>query len=176
MALKLLSFLAIAGPLGVVVAPSCEAQHLAPVGVRWVDAMPAADTVPVNAAALPDSTREPINRVGGVVGGVLGGALGALAGIALGVHQSQGCSEEFCDIASGIVGFAIGEPIGVAVGTHFGARGHGNVLLSSITSFGLLVVGGVVTAGANQLAPPLGLLTAVAVLTLQIMAALAIER
>ena len=167
----------LASVLGVLASSPCGAQYLMPVGVRPPDLPLSSDAAPHAAVIVfPDSVGQSINRAGGIAGGLLGGALAGAIGAAIALEQSRRCEGDLCGLGYGLLGFAIGEPIGLAVGTHIGAKGHGNVLLSSFASFGLLIVGGALTAGVSSVAPPLGVVGVIAVPAVQISAALAIER
>ena len=157
----------------------CAAQRLAPVAPRGSDA-PRMSASPESVSPLvarrdtqPTPSRT-INPVGGVIGGVLGGVVGTFAGAFIGSATAEGCQGEDCGLVNVILGAAIGESIGVGLGAHVGSgsQRHENILLTSLTSAGILVGGtllGVAMRDAGVVMLPL-------TPALQLAATLAIER
>ena len=115
-----------------------------------------------------------INPVGGVIGGVLGGVLGTFAGAFLGGATAEGCQGEDCGLVNVILGAGIGESIGVGLGAHVGSgsQRHENILLTSLTSAGILVGGTLLGVAMNNAGVVMLPLTP----ALQLAATLAIER
>ena len=171
-AIRLLTFATLLVP---VVALPAHAQGIAPLAARAVDAAPfdavsravlapAADTLPA-----PSRTT---SRTGTVVGGFLGGVVGTFIGAGVGASSSQGCHGEMCGFAAAILGAAIGESVGVGIGSHVGSgsRSHGNMVLTSLSSAGILVGGTLLGVALHQggvimlpLTPALQLAAAVAI-------------
>lgn len=156
-----------AGILLVFAAPA-EAQRSVPTGVQRFQTFSQAERAP--AAARRDTVEQERawEPLGAVAGGVLGAGVGGFVGAMIGAAVAEGCSERYCGLVGAVMGFGVGEPIGVALGTHFGGRGRGNVMLTTLTSFGILVAGLYVGGGSSP--------SAVAIPALQIAAAMAIER
>lgn len=156
-----------------------EAQRLAPVALRGSDS-PMTNVLPESAsplAARRDTqpvARRTINPVGGVVGGVLGGVLGTFAGAYVGGLTAAGCQGEDCGLLSVILGAGIGESIGVGLGAHVGSgsQRHENIMLTSLTSAGILVGGTMLGVAMNNAGVVMLPLTP----ALQLAATLAIER
>lgn len=169
---SLLVACAVAGALGC--APRCGAQYATPLGMRN-EARPSAAGESLRAATAMSDTvpvRGRINRTGGVIGGVLGGALGAALGAVVGYQSVGDCIGEDCGLLAGALGLLIGESVGVAAGTHIGARGHGNLLLTSLASFGLGTAGTLIGASIGEV----GVVFLVVVPAGQIATVLAMER
>ena len=155
-----------------------EAQRLAPVALRGSDA-PMMSALPESAsplAARRDTQPAPrrINPVGGVVGGVLGGVVGTFAGAYIGGLTAAGCQGEDCGLLNVILGAGIGESIGVGLGAHLGSgsQRHENIVLTSLTSAGILVGGTLLGVAMNNAGVVMLPLTP----ALQLAATLAIER
>jgi hypothetical protein len=156
-----------------------EAQRLAPVALRASDS-PMTSVLPESSsplAARRDTqpvARRTINPVGGVIGGVLGGVVGTFAGAFIGSATAEGCQGEDCGLLNVILGAGIGESIGVGLGAHVGSgsQRHENILLTSLTSAGILVGGTMLGVAMNNAGVVMLPLTP----ALQLAATLAIER
>lgn len=156
-----------------------EAQRLTPVALRGSDtSMTIALPQPVPSLEARRDTqpasRSAFNPLGGVAVGLLGGIVGTFAGGYIGALSAAGCHGEFCGLGSALTGAGIGESIGVALGTHFGSgsRRHENIMLTSLTSAGILVGGTLLGVAMNRAGVVMLPLTP----ALQLAAALAIER
>jgi hypothetical protein len=165
--MRIATVITCAGFLLLPAAPT-EAQRSSPAGAQPLQLTPGTrQTAPPRDSADLGQRWRPLHGVlGGVVGGLAGGYAGAMAGLG----AAQGCQGEYCAYTSLALGFAVGESLGVALGTHVGARGKGDVMMSTLTSFGILV-GGLVTLGGLGGEDLLVVLPA-----LQIAAALAMEK
>jgi hypothetical protein len=156
-----------------------EAQRLTPVALR-VSESPMTSVLPESAsplAARRDTqpvARRTINPVGGVVVGVLGGVVGTFAGAFIGSATAEGCQGEDCGLLNVILGAGIGESIGVGLGAHVGSgsQRHENIVLTSLTSAGILVGGTLLGVAMNSAGVVMLPLTP----ALQLAATLAIER
>lgn len=148
---------------------AARAQYAAPAGVQRLEVV---HDVPAPARQRDTiEVRHKVNTLGAAAGGVFGAMAGAAVGTVAGAAAAQGCHGEFCGLGPALLGFAIGEPLGLAVGTHVGSGGHGNVPVTALSAF-LILVGGAV-AGAKVGA---GVGPAMAVVTpvIQIAAAVAL--
>ncbi len=135
-----------------------RAQYLSPVAMRASD-VPASlsrttsranpsvaasrDTFP----ALPES--HPVRTI---VGGIAGGVAGTFLGLGIGAGMAKGCHGELCEIGPALLGIAIGESVGLSLGAHLGSGStrHEHILLTSLTSAGILVAGAFMGAGMGQ--------------------------
>jgi hypothetical protein len=170
--------IAAAAAVAILIAAPSRAQYSAPAGVQRLEV---AETVNVDKVALAATRRDTVDTcptvsIGkGIAGSVAGGVVGAYLGIVAGAASAQGCTTDMCGFGPALLGFAVGESIGVALGAHIGAGGRGNVALSSLASFGILVTGSVLAASVSQIGAGAGTLAIPLVPVLQIAAALALE-
>lgn len=150
---------ACAGALLLLALPSA-AQRSEPAGVQRaeVSGVEASTPVPTRRDTVTDAAG--IRVIHGVVGGLLGAVGGAFIGGVIGMTTESEPGTLFM--------LGVGQSIGVAVGTHEGTRGRGNVALSALASFGILLV----TARNVHVSSP-ALYTVVP--ALQVATALAIE-
>jgi hypothetical protein len=76
------------------------------------------------------------------------------AGLYAGAATAEGCVGEDCGLYPALLGAALGEAIGVGIGAHLGSRSpnHGNMVMTSLTSVGILVIGGLLAAPTGQAA------------------------
>lgn len=157
-----------------------EAQRIAPVAARGTDAS-MMSAVPERVSPLvarrdtePEPRRE-IRPVGTLLGGTLGGVVGTFVGMYAGAMSAQGCHGEECGLMSALLGAAVGESIGVGLGAHVGSgsRHHENIVLTSLTSAGILVGGLAAGVGLGQMG--VGEIMIPVIPALQLAAALAIE-
>lgn len=131
-----------------------QAQSFAPVALRALDNRPPAlaafDTVAHEVQQAP--TRR-ARQVRTVVGGAFGAVTGTLIGIAIADHTSKGCRGELCGLGDYLLGVTLGETIGLAVGSHLGsgATGSERIVLTTLSSLGILVGGVAAGAGLAQL-------------------------
>jgi hypothetical protein len=152
------SRLLLATTLGICLAPRSDAQRIAPVAPRTADSAPVYTTPPVDKLSPDADTqqlpRPKFSRVGTVAGGIAGGAIGMVAGFYAGAAAAEGCTGEDCGLYPALLGGALGESIGLAVGAHLGSRSpnHGNIVLTSLTSVAVGVVGGLLAAPTGQAA------------------------
>jgi hypothetical protein len=148
-------------------AASSRAQRLQPVA-------PTIRHAAVQAAHDAQASRDPVNSVRGIAGGVLGGGAGLFGGLLAGasIGSRGSCSGEDCGLGEAIVGAILGESLGLALGTHVAARGHGNVVLTSVVSTAIGAVGLLAAFSAERAAP----LILGAVPIVQLAAVLAMER
>lgn len=160
--------------LGLGLAPRSDAQRIARVALRLADGASTHATFPVDRlASSADARQQPGRRfspVGTIGGGIAGGAVGMFAGFYAGAATAEGCVGEDCGLYSALLGAALGEAIGVGLGAHLGSRSpnHGNLVLTSLTSVGIGLIGGL-------LAVPMGPAALVVVPVSQLAAAWAIE-
>ena len=156
-----------------------RAQYLSPVAMRASDAATSLSRTshPANASVAASRDTLPAFRethpVRTIVGGVLGGVVGAFAGGMLGAASAAGCKGEFCGLSGIVLGGALGESIGLSLGAHLGSGSsrHDNIILTSLTSAGILVAGTFLGAGMGQS----GSIMVPVVPALQLAVALAIE-
>lgn len=168
------SRLLLAMTLGICLAPRSDAQRIAPVALRAADSAPIYTTSPVDKLS-PDADTQQLSRqrfspVGTIAGGIAGGAIGFVAGMYAGAATAEGCNGEDCGLYPAILGAALGEAIGLGLGAHLGSRSpnHGNIVLTSLTSVAIGLVGG-------MLAVPMGPAALAVVPVGQLAAAWAIE-
>ena len=123
---------------------------------------------------MPAPTRK-ISPLGTIVGGTVGGVVGVFLGAFVAEGISKGCQGEDCGLLNAILGVGIGEALGVGIGAHVGSGSHelDRLLLTSLTSVGILVGGTVVGAGLSHAG--VGAIMIPLTPALQLAAALAIE-
>lgn len=162
-----------------------DAQRMtpvAPVATRALDSMspaPGSSTRPSGALLRdtePEPGREP-SVAGTVIGGIVGGALGTFVGGMVGASARTGCQGDMCGLESAAMGILIGEPLGLAIGAHLGSRStrHERVLMTSLTSVGILIGGVAAAVGVGRIDGTGGAILVPLIPVLQLVGTVAIE-
>jgi hypothetical protein len=135
---------------------SSPAQYPEPAAVRRLDADPVttASASPLlrpreDTSTLPRETSGPIPTL---VGGFVGGVTGFVVGMAIAGRTARGCRGEFCGLGDYLLGITIGESVGLATGAHIASRSrrHEHIIMTTLSSAGILVGGGFVAAALGQ--------------------------
>jgi hypothetical protein len=153
-----------------------SAQYLAPAVTPQIDADSA-----LSARSSARDTREsnggPRRAIRTALGGILGGAAGTAAGMLIAAEATSGCHGEFCGLGQIVLGMSLGESIGLATGANIASGSHKpeHIVLTTLSSAGILIGGAFAAAGLNGLNGNAGSIMIPLIPALQLAAAIAIE-